>query len=189
MMFKNYSRGILLMKSDGKKIYLDSDGYQQILKEIKDLNDRLAANGKEKGEAYSGAVGDGWHDNFAFDQANMEERMIVGQLRERYAMLENAVIVEKQQNENLIDINDVVVVNMIFGPDDYEEFKFKLVGALTGNNSELQEISINSPLGKSVYRKEIGEKVSYKVENRDFNVEILSKNPEKNNLVRIKGKN
>lgn len=137
---------------------------------------------KKKGEAYSGAVGDGWHDNFAFDEANMHERMILGQLKECYQKLERAVIVERHDDETLVDANDIVTVDMIFGPDDSEELEFKLVGSVgshTSDNNGIQEVSINSPLGKSVYHKKVGESASYKVESRIFNIEILSKVSEK----------
>lgn len=47
------------MKNNEEKLYLDNDGYQRLLEEIDLLKAKLAKNGKEKGEAYSGAVGDG----------------------------------------------------------------------------------------------------------------------------------
>ena len=103
-------------------------------------------------------------------------------LEECYQKLERAVIVERHDDETLVDVNDIVTVNMIFGPDDSEELEFKLVGSVgsyTSDNSGIKEASINSPLGKSVYHKKVGESASYKVESRVFNIEILSKVSEK----------
>lgn len=108
--------------------------------------------------------------------------MILGQLRECYLKLERAEIVEKHDDDTLVDVNDIVTVDMIFGPDDSEELEFKLVGSVgahTSDKSGIQEVLINSPLGKSVYHKKVGEKASYKVESRVFNVEIISKISEK----------
>ena len=71
---------------------------------------------------------------------------------------------------------------MIFSPEDNETIEFKLVGAVKSHisdNDDIYEISINSPLGKSVYHKKVGDKVSYKVENEIFNIEIISKTSEK----------
>lgn len=169
------------MKNNNEKLFLDSAGYNNLLQEIEILKQKLAQNGKEKGEAYSGAVGDGWHDNFAFDEANMQERIILNQLRECYEKLQRVEIVEKHDDESLVDINDIVKVNMIFSVDDVEEFQFKLVGSIGTHldfNSDLQCVSINSPLGKAVYHKHIGEKSSYQVEKRNFNIEIISKTSE-----------
>lgn len=166
------------MANNNEKLFLDQDGYEDLLQEIDLLKKKLADNGKVKGEAYSGAVGDGWHDNFAFDEANMQERMILGQLKECYEKLQRVEIVERHENENLIDVNDIVKINMIFDVDDVEEFNFKLVGSIgthLKDDLELQCVSINSPLGKALYHKHVGEKSSYQVEKRNFNIEIISK--------------
>ena len=161
-----------------KKIYLDKEGYQKLLDKVDMLKQKLAQNGLERGEAYSGAVGDGWHDNFAFDEANRQENMILGQLRECYEKLNQVVIIEKTSDDSLIDLGDIVTVDMIYSLDDCEEFQFKLVGTVgmcENSDIELQEVSINSPLGSAVYHKKNGETVSYKVDNRTFNVVIKSK--------------
>ena len=165
-----------------EEILVDENGYKQFFEELKRLEDLSRSNSALGSEVYKDAVGDGWHDNFAFDEANMQERMILGQLRECYLKLERAEIVEKHDDDTLVDVNDIVTVDMIFGPDDSEELEFKLVGSVgahTSDKSGIQEVSINSPLGKSVYHKKVGEKASYKVESRVFNVEIISKISEK----------
>lgn len=77
----------------------------------------------------------------------MQERMILGQLRECYLKLERAEIVEKHDDDTLVDVNDIVTVDMIFEPDDSEELEFKLVGSVgthTSDKSGIQEVSINS---------------------------------------------
>lgn len=168
--------------NNNEKLFLDKISYEALLEEIELLKKELAKNGKEKADAYSGSAGDGWHDNFAFDEANRQERMILGQLKECYRKLEKVEIVEKTDNQILIDLNDIVAVNMIFSPEDNETIEFKLVGAVKSHisdNDDIYEISINSPLGKSVYHKKVGDKVSYKVENEIFNIEIISKTSEK----------
>lgn len=170
------------MESNEEKLFLDKASYQKLIEEVEKLKEKLSENAKEKGEAYSGAVGDGWHDNFAFEEANRQERMIFGQLRECYEKLQRVVIVEKAEDENLIDIGDIVNINIIFDLDDIDKIQFRLVGSVgTGanGNHELQEVSINSPLGKAVYHKSVGEKTSYSVENRTYNIEIISKTDEK----------
>lgn len=168
--------------NNNEKLFLDKISYEALLEEIELLKKELAKNGKEKANAYSGSAGDGWHDNFAFDEANRQERMILGQLKECYQKLEKVEIVEKTDNPILIDINDIVSVNMIFSSEDNENIEFKLVGSVkshTAANDDIYEVSINSPLGKSVYHKKVGDKASYKVENKIVNIEIISKISEK----------
>lgn len=41
--------------------------------------------------------------------------------------------------------------------------------------AEVFEISINSPLGKAVYQRKVGDNVSYTVNGKVFNVTIINK--------------
>ena len=69
-----------MQKNTDDKIYLDRAGYEQYLQEIEEIREKLNNNGKIKSEAYAGAVGDGWHDNFEFEDAKREEFKIMGLL-------------------------------------------------------------------------------------------------------------
>jgi hypothetical protein len=78
---------------DDDKIYLDKEGYKKYLEEIDELKRQYTLNSKEKSEAYQVAVGDGWHDNFGFEQAKRDEDRILGELRRKTADLRKIVIV------------------------------------------------------------------------------------------------
>ena len=43
-----------------------------------------------------------------------------------------------------------------------------------GDYDEISEISINSPIGEAIFGKKAGDHTSYKVNNRNFDVEIVS---------------
>ena len=66
---------------------------------------------------------------------------------------------------------------MIFSEDDREEEIFKLVA--TNPNlkfgTEIQEVSINSPIGNAMYHKKVGEIATYKVQDRTFTLQIKEK--------------
>ena len=64
---------------------------------------------------------------------------------------------------------------MIFSPDDTEEITFKLVATSGSFGGKMQEVSINSPLGAAVYKKQIGDTCSYSVNNRNFSVYLKQK--------------
>ena len=51
----------------------------------------------------------------------------------------------------------------------------KIVGAKGDMDSDIAEISINSPLGRAVYKKEIGQTCTYLVNGVPVNVLIKSK--------------
>lgn len=168
-----------------EKIFLDKKGYENYLNEIEELRKLINTNGKNKSSAYVGAVGDGWHDNFDFEEAKREELKLQRQLRDKVSGLSRIVIIEKSANEELIDINDIVKIKMIFSEDDEEEMEVKLVGDTARNSGE---ISLNSPLGKALYHKSADSIVSYEVNGSIINIEILSyhKDNEVNNSVRKK---
>ncbi len=154
-------------------IYVDQDGYNELLLEISKIEKKLQINNLEKGEAYSGAVGDGWHDNFAFDDANMKERAILNDLREAREKLLRVKIMESMESDELVDINDIITVRYIYSENDFENYKFKLIAAATGKlDADIPEISINSPLGEKVYKKSIGFKSELRIRDSIFNIEI-----------------
>ena len=65
---------------------------------------------------------------------------------------------------------------IIFSKDDVEEMTIKLVSALgLSDGNFAREVSINSPLGKAIFGKSVGDNSSYKVNNNVINVFIKQK--------------
>jgi transcription elongation GreA/GreB family factor len=147
------------------------------LREIEELKNQYYSNSKEKSEAYEVAVGDGWHDNFGFEQAKRDEDRILGELRRRRADLRRIVIVEKQKNvDDVVELNDYVVLRLQYEDpsEDEEEETFRLVGSQQGNLfSEICEITLNSPIGKTIYHKPVGYEGSFDVSGEKNKLEIL----------------
>lgn len=159
-----------------KKIYLDSQGYESLLQNIERLKNKLHENNMGRKDAFDAGAGDGW-DSPEFEEIERNERVILGELQRCYDELSRVVIVERQDNSDIVDIGDTIKVDMYFSANDYEEETFKLVGG-TPNfdlSAEIQEVSINSPLGNSIYKKKIGDNCSYSVNNRQFTVIIKEK--------------
>ena len=166
--------GVMGVKDN--KIYLSKSGYEQYLKELQELKDCFTSNGRSKSDAYSSAVGDGWHDNFAFEEAKREELRIQNLINQKVDQLKNIVIVEDLQDASLIEIDDYVDVELTYEGDEPEEMIFKLVGSNTPDiRTEIPQISLNSPMGKSVYGKRSGDVTSYQVNNFIVNVRINNK--------------
>ena len=84
------------MKKDDK-IYLTQEGYELFLNELNELQNSINQNGVRKSESYSSAVGDGWHDNFDFEDATREERRLLEMLREKREQLKRIEIVENNK--------------------------------------------------------------------------------------------
>ena len=54
--------------------YVSQEGYDLFFKEIDNLRDLLNRSGKDKSESSNLAVGDGWHDNFDFEESARDEK-------------------------------------------------------------------------------------------------------------------
>ena len=160
-------------------IYLSKSGYEKYLKELQELRDYLTNNARSKSDAYAGAVGDGWHDNFDFEDAKREELRIQNLISQKVEQLKNIVIVEDSQDDSLIEVDDYVDVEMTYEDDEPERMIFKLVGSNTPDlRTKIPQISLNSPLGKSVYGKRIGDITSYRVNGSIVNIHIYNKDKE-----------
>ena len=59
-----------------KEILVDEEGDNQFLSELEKLKALSIDNGMVGSEAYESTVGDGWHDNFSFEQNMRESRTI-----------------------------------------------------------------------------------------------------------------
>ena len=159
------------------EILVDNEGYEQFLLELDKTRGQLTDNASKGGEAYKDAVGDGWHDNFAYESAMADERKINDKLKKLQGDKKKIKIIDKlPYDDNKVNINDIVNVKMIYDIDDMEEETFKLTGKyIPDSNGKIQEISLNSPLGKALYMKDINSIVSYKVGDKEIKVEIISK--------------
>ena len=76
-----------------KEIIVDKEGYEQYYKELEKLKNISDNNAAVGSEAYKDAIGDGWHDNFAFEDSMRESRTIANKINkmldDHYAGVEN----------------------------------------------------------------------------------------------------
>ena len=160
------------------KIYLDEEGYKQYLNDIENLKSQLEYLKKEKTSAHASSEANNWHDNSAMEMLRNEEYRITKMLRDMLDKMNKIVIVDKAQSDNeVIDINDIVSIHMQYNDEDLGTKYYKLVATERPNiNSVVNEVSLNSPLGKSIYLKNVGYSGSYKVLNNTINFSIISKN-------------
>ena len=95
------------------EFYVDNRGYQKLLEEVEKAERKLKDHRKTRGDSYSSSAGDGWHDNFDFEEMERQERLLNGDLQIKQERLKKAVIVDKQDNENIVDIGDVLSLTLI----------------------------------------------------------------------------
>ena len=142
---------------------------------MKDLSLSIASIGSE---SYADAVGDGWHDNFAFEDTMRESRKIASKINK---MLEDEkylkIVDKKSTSDDIIDIGDILKIKVIYDIDDIEEYTIKLTGKyMIDNNAKIKEVSLNSPIGRSIYLKNINDNDTYYyVNDKKISIKIINK--------------
>lgn len=139
-----------------EKIYLDHKGYDKLLLEIRLLNKKLK-------QIRSSKVAEGQFNYSVSKEDNSNEFALTSMLEMKMDILNRAVIVERAADEGTIDINDCVKLSLSYNQEEETETIVKLIGSASPDIlAEVSEISLNSPLGKAIYGKTVGDEVSYK---------------------------
>ena len=80
------------------KIYLDKVGYENYLKSLEDIKKEIDANAKLMSiYASDDAYGDGWHDNFAYEETMHKEAELFQKYNKKKSMLKDIVIVDEDK--------------------------------------------------------------------------------------------
>ena len=156
---------MLITQNSLKNMQLSIENLKQQLKEVR----------KSKALAIEEGVGDGWHDNFAFEQATMQENMII----QRIVDLEKIISEADVMNENSLHGGDFVTVGskvkikICDSEGNSNELELQIVDVK--GKGELREATLNSPIGQAILYKKVGEIGEYVLDDgREFEVEVLS---------------
>lgn len=142
---------------------------ENLLKEIKEKEKELRNLRKYKGEAAENE-GDGWHDNFAFEQTEIEERMLINQISEMQEVFKSIEIIEGVCTGATVQLGNTVTVELTFGEDDKEILTFYITGGI-GDGKEM--LSVNSPLGEMLLNKPEGYEGTYIINKNEIEFKIL----------------
>lgn len=159
-----------------KDLLVDTDGFNQYYEELNKLKDLSLSIASIGSESYADAVGDGWHDNFAFEDTMRESRKIASRINKMLEDEKNLKIVDKKRtSDDIIDIGDILMIKVIYDIDDIEEYTIKLTGKyMIDNNSIVKEVSLNSPIGRSIYLKSINDNdICYYVNDKKISIKII----------------
>ena len=156
------------MKMEEKKNILTYEGLRRYEDELHDLKvvkrQEVAQKIKEAREQ-----GD-LSENAEYDAAKDEQRDIEARIEALEKLLKNAeVVVEEEIDLDKISIGCKV---KLLDVEENEEMEFKIVGS-TEANSLQNKISNESPLGKAIIGKRVGETVVVETEAGEFGYKIL----------------
>ncbi|ESL03328.1 putative transcription elongation factor GreA [Catonella morbi ATCC 51271] len=110
-------------------------------------------------------------ENFEYYAAKRHKNQNESRIRYLEKMIKTAKIIEDDSSEDEVGPDNTVTVYFI---DDDEEETFKLVTAVRGDSLN-NLITIDSPLGKALLKKKVGDKVYVKVNERSGYDVIIKK--------------
>lgn len=154
--------------------YLDEEGYDKYIEEIKETRKELAKIKASKHDAYNATSSNSLGDNFDFEETERLEVMTLGKLKRLVEGLQDIVIVKEQEKkEDTVNLNDCVELSLYI-KEEQEIEKFKLVAYRDVNNEDedYTPISLSSPIGRAIYGRKIGETIPYSVGDDKFKVKI-----------------
>ena len=149
--------------------YMTKDGYDKILAEINYLEtvkrpeiSAQIAEARDKGDL---------SENAEYDAAKDEQRDIEARIEELEKILKNAeVVVEEEADLDKVSIGcSVKILDCEFD----EELEYKIVGS-TEANSLKGKISNESPVGKALLGKKVGDTVTVETPAGEFSYKVLS---------------
>lgn len=147
------------------KKYLTKEGFEKIKSELEYLKN---VKRKEIAERLRHAIGFGdLSENAAYQEAKEAQAFMEGRILELEEMLRNVKVIQEKNHTGVAGLGSEVWLEK-----DGEEEKFKIVGA---NEADPLggKISSESPLGKTLLGKRVGEAISINTPNGKTKYKIL----------------
>lgn len=151
-----------------KTIKITDEGLKKLQAELETLKTEGRADIAEKIKIARG-YGD-LSENSEYDEAKNEQAKLEARIVEIEAMLKNVEIIEdiKGKAKTVVIGVKVKVIDEEYG----EEEEYRVVGSTEANSRE-GKISDESPMGKALLGKKIGDEVTVEAPGGEFKVKIL----------------
>ena len=158
------------MQKEEDIIYLDEEGYKDYLTKIDNLMINLGRVEERLSEKNKNSD---FIDNY--DDLSLYRKELKKQIRKKRDNISKIKIIEKQNNEDIMDVGDVVKILAYYDIDDIVEEVYELVTGDSNIHTNPEKLSINSPKGEVIYKSKIGDVGYYKVNKEKIKVEIKEK--------------
>ena len=153
---------------DKKEILLTQEGYQKLEDEVEFLK---TVRRREVAERIKVAISFGdISENSEYDEAKNEQAQMEERILKLESMIRRAVIIDESQiDSNVVTIGSIVKVNDM---DFEEEVEYVIVGSAEADPYE-GKISNESPVGKALLGRSVGDVVDVQVPDGVAKFEIL----------------
>jgi len=150
-----------------KEYRLTKEGYDMLVTELDDL---VKNKRKEVAERLKEAKDFGGEltENSEYEHAKNDQAFIEGRIEQINEIISNHVIVKKEEKDRVGLGSTVIVKDMA----EKKEKKFKIVSSIE-SDPEKNKISDESPVGKALLHKKIGEVVLIKTPQSSKNFKII----------------
>ena len=149
-----------------KEFLLTSEGFLELETELNYLKNeerpRIIESIKE-----ARAQGD-LSENADYDAARDEQAKVEARIQDLEYRLEHAKIIEKATGDK-VDVGTTVTVQYI---DDEDEEEYSIVGSMEADPFE-NKISNESPIGKAIMNKKVGDVISVESPNGSYDIKIV----------------
>ena len=151
-----------------KEYHLTKEGFDELLKEREDLinNKRKEIAIRLKEAKNSG--GD-LTENSEYEFAKTEQAFTEGRIEQINEILNNYIIIEKKTGKGLVELGSIVIVKDL---DKNKEKEFKIVSSIE-SDPEKNKISDESPMGRALLTKKIGDEVVVKTPKETKKLKII----------------
>jgi transcription elongation factor GreA len=150
-------------------IYMTKEGYEKLESELEYL---VSVRRREVADQIAEAKAEGdISENAGYDEAKNAQAFLEGRIRELENRIRNAQIIEDDVDSpaNVVALGRSVVVQEI-GEDTKEGYT--IVGSVEADPKN-GRISNESPMGKSLLGKKVGDKITVKTPNGEIQFKIL----------------
>lgn len=150
---------------------LDKNGINQLKNQIKVLESTLKETQNKKGIEAGG--NNPWHDNGGYEQlAYQSEPALMFDIKHKKDILSKIELVAPHGKEGFVDIGDIVT---LYDKEFDEEFKVQLHATyeLPESIDDLEQASINSPMGEALWKSKVNTDIKYVVDNREFSMKVV----------------
>ena len=149
-----------------KPVYVTPKGLADLQRELEELRDVKRAEVVER--LHEAKEGSDWMDNSEYRLIEDELGFMEGRIQELENMLSAAQIIKPDQDESTVNLGDTVVIQ-----SDGELEEYTIVGVAESAPTK-GLISNESPLGRALLQRRVGEEVDVEAPGGAFSVRIMA---------------
>ena len=146
--------------------FLTKEGYQKLQDELDYL--RIAKRLEVANRLHEAMEGGELIENAEYEAAKNEQAFVEGRIQELDVLLATAKIIENGKKSDIVQLGSKATIK----EGSFEAETFTIVGVAEANPRE-GKISNESPIGKAILNRKVGETVKVETPGGTYNVKIL----------------